>query len=139
MSPHLSDDQLLDRLYGIATDSHLQDCVPCAERFRQLERRRAELVEPTAVSAEFLAAQRRKIYSRLDEKPRMGLRWAPALAAAFVLAVGLLVYRSPATAPVPASKADTGDAQLFSEVYSMEQSTEPRGAAPIHALFEDNQ
>ena len=58
---------------------------------------------------------------------------------AFVFAVGVLVYRFPATAPVPASKADTGDAQLFSEVYSMEQSTEPRGAAPIHALFEDNQ
>jgi hypothetical protein len=139
MSPHLSDDQLLDRLYGIVADSHLQDCVQCAERFRELECRRSELVEPGAVSSEFLAAQRRKIYSRLDEAPRLGLRWVPALAAGFVVAIGLLVYRPPSTTPVPASKADTGDAQLFSEVYSMEQSTEPRGAAPIHALFEDNQ
>jgi hypothetical protein len=30
------------------------------------------------------------------------------------------------------------DAQLFSDVYAMEQSSEPRAAAPIHALIEEN-
>jgi hypothetical protein len=28
---------------------------------------------------------------------------------------------------------------LFADVYSIEQSTEPWAAAPINALFEDNQ
>jgi hypothetical protein len=31
------------------------------------------------------------------------------------------------------------DAQLFADVYSMEQSLEPSVAAPIHTLFEENQ
>jgi hypothetical protein len=138
MTPHLNDDQLIERLYGVAEHPHLDGCVPCSARFKELELRRAELVHPTTVSSEFLAAQRRKIYSRLEEKPHAGLKWAPALAAACAIAIGLFVYR-PTPTTVPVTKSDSGDAQLFSEVYSMEQSTEPRAAAPIHALFEDNQ
>ena len=49
---------------------------------------------------------------------------------------GMFVYR-PAAAPPHAHRC--ADAQLFSDVYSMEQSTEPMAAAPIHELFEDNQ
>ena len=64
------------------------------------------------------------------------MRWVPALAAACLLAIGVLVYRP---APRLACTPDPSDAQLFSDVYSMEQSTEPLAAAPIHALFEDNQ
>ena len=65
------------------------------------------------------------------------MRWAPALAAACLLA-----DRHARESSVPRRRMRTGsraDAQLFSDVYSMEQSTEPRAAAPIHALFEENQ
>jgi hypothetical protein len=65
-------------------------------------------------------------------------KWVPAAAAAFVVAVALLIYHPSAPSPAP-PKIEVSDAQLFSEVYSMEQSTEPRAAAPIHGLFEDNQ
>lgn len=136
MNPHLNDDQLLDRLYGVADDPHVESCGECSARYREMELRRAELAEPQAISAEFLAAQRRKIQARLEQRPSLGLKWAPAFAAAVAIAIGLLVYR-PAKVSAPA--ADANDAQLFAEVYSMEQSTESQAAAPIHALFEDGQ
>ncbi len=135
---HLTDDQLIDRVYGMEPDgasAHLAECDACGARWRAFEQRHREMIPATPVSAEFLTAQRRKIYSRLDHQPGRRLKWAPALVAACVLAVVVLVHRP---AP-PAPRTDSGDAQLFSEVYSMEQSTEPRAASPIHELFEDNQ
>lgn len=137
MNAHLSDDQLLERLYGAAAHPHVESCEECSARYGELERRRAELAEAAPVAADFLAAQRRRIYARLERQARWRLKWAPAAAAALALAIGFAVYRP--EAPKPAVHPDSGDAQLFSEMYSMEQSTEPRAAAPIHALFEDDQ
>ncbi len=135
MNRHLSDDELLDRLCGLSENGeHLETCGDCARRWSELRERRARLAVPDEVSIDFLAAQRRKIYARLGEQPRPQMKWVPALGAACLLAVGVFLYR-----PVPPPRPDVGDAQLFSEVYSMEQTTEPRAAAPIHALFEDNQ
>ena len=135
MSEHLNDDQLLDQLYGLSErHSHLDTCQDCARRWADLRERRAVLAIPEEVSWERLAAQRRAIYSRLGEQPRKPMKWVPALAAACLLVIGLIVYR-----PAQPAHQDSGDAQLFSDVYSIEQSTEPLAAAPIHALFEDNQ
>lgn len=137
MNRHLKDDELLDLLYGLAgDDSHLQSCLECASRSSSFEKRRRELADPEPVSTQFLAAQRRVIYSRLGEKSHSRLRWAPALAAACLLIIGLVVYHPMEAPPV---HSDSADAKLFSDVYSMEQSTEPQAAAPIHELFEDNQ
>ncbi len=137
MNAHLSDHQLLERLYGAADHAHAESCAQCAARYRELENRRAELAATRPPSPQFLAAQRRKIEQRLQHQTQWRLKWAPAAAAALALAIGLVVYHP--VAPKPAPRPDAGDAQLFSEVYSMEQSTEPRAAAPIHALFEDDQ
>jgi hypothetical protein len=137
MNRHLSDDELLGRVYGLADhDSHLENCAECASRWAAFRQRRRELAQPEPVSIQFLAAQRRAIYSRLGEPSHSRMKWAPAVAAACLLIIGLVVYR-PGTAPPV--RGDSGDAQLFSDVYSMEQSTEPQAAAPIHELFEDNQ
>lgn len=136
MNDHLSDRQLIERLYGVEPHPHADSCPECAARYREIESRRADLAQPAPVSADFLAAQRRRIHARLEQAPHWGWKWAPAAAAAVAVVIGLAVYH-PALKPAP--RVDTGDAQLFSEVYSMEQSTEPRAAAPIHALFEDNQ
>jgi len=136
MNSHLSDDHLIDRLYGLAEGSgHIENCTDCKRRWLELREKRAKLVASGEVSTSLLAGQRRRIYARLGVEPRPQMKWAPALAAACLLAVGVFLYR-PAVAPVPPV---VPDAQLFSEVYSMEQSTEPRGAEPIHELFEDNQ
>jgi len=135
MKAHLSDDQLIDRLYGLAGEqNHLADCPQCSARFDAMEIRRREMARLAPPSAEVLAAQRRVIHSRLGERPNRRMKWIPAMAAG-ALAIAALVYR-PAVPPAP--HPDPADAQLFSEVYSMEQSTEPTAAAPIHGLFEDN-
>ncbi len=137
MNRHVSDDELLDRLYGLAENNdHLESCPECAARWAAFQKRRQEAARPEAVSPAFLAAQRRAIYTRLGERPRSRVKWAPALAAACLLVIGLLVYRPVSAPPV---HTDSADAKLFSDVYSMEQSTEPQAAAPIHELFEDNQ
>jgi len=135
---HLSDDQLLDGLYGLADHAgHLESCPECAGRWSEMRERRASLAEPLEVPYDMLAAQRRKIYARLGEEPRTQMKWIPAVAAACLLAAGVFLYRpAPVAAPTHTIAAD---AQLFSEVYSMEQSTEPIAGAPIHGLFEDNQ
>jgi hypothetical protein len=132
MNKHLTTDELVDRLYGVGASDHLDHCRECSERFRQLCDRKAMAAETRPASYEFLAAQRRNIYARMGEKPQTGLKWVPAVAAAVCLvAAGVFVYR-PAQAPRP----EITDAQLFSDVYSMEQSMEPLAASPIHALFE---
>ena len=73
MNRHLSDDELLDRLYGLTgNDSHLESCPECASRSAAFEGRRRELAQPVPISTQFLAAQRRAIYSRLGEQRSRG-------------------------------------------------------------------
>jgi hypothetical protein len=137
MNGHLNDERLIEQLYGVSSDPHVENCQECSLRLNQMRERRAELAAVPPVSNSFFAAQRREIYARLGRPVPSRVRWAPAMvAAACLLVAGLFVYR-PATTPV--THTDVADAQLFSEVYSMEDSTEPIAAAPIHALFEDNQ
>lgn len=156
MKPHLSNDQLLDRLYGLGDAEehrHLSECAECAQRMESFEARRAEAASASRFSAEpsgaALAAQRRAVYARLETPARMQGQWAPAaLAAVLVLVIGVLLYHPsrpaprhsayPATTfrPIPAARPEMTDEQLFSVVYAMEESAEPQAAAPIHALFE---
>jgi hypothetical protein len=134
MNKHLTTDELVDRLYGVESGDHLDDCADCAERFRELRERRALAAEPAPASYEFLAAQRRNIYARMGDRPQLRTKWMPALAAAVcLLAAGVFVNR-----PAQIAKPEIDDAQLFSDVYSMEQSMEPLAAKPIHAMFEQD-
>jgi hypothetical protein len=151
MKQHLSNDELLDRMYGLGEigGSHLEECPECSERLQALELRRAETVAESfarsAVSNEVLLAQRRAIYSKLGQAPANRLHWAPAaLGVAFLLVTGVFLVRPhaeyrPALAPVSVPGVELSNEQLFSDVYSMEQSVEPRAAAPIHALFEGSE
>jgi|HubBroStandDraft_5_1064220.scaffolds.fasta_scaffold351832_2 hypothetical protein len=148
MNRHLTNDELLDRLYGLGeaegeTNLHLKGCAECADRWRAFELRREETAAWPEVSSEFLAAQRRGIYARLEEHSGgMHVRWAPALAAGFLLAAGVYLAipgrHAVPNRPAPVAHvvhAEMTDEQLFSDVYSMEQSAEPRAAVPMHALF----
>jgi hypothetical protein len=146
-SRHLSDLELVDRLYGLIEEpEHLRECAACAERWEVLREHKAHLTAEPAVSVEFLAAQRARIRARLEQPARWGYRWASAAAAACLLVAGLFVYSptpKPPVAPRPA-QAQAGaeqpsDAQLFAIVTSIEDTMEPRAAAPIHALFEEQE
>ncbi len=157
---HLSDDVLLDALYGLTEiGSAVRECPSCAARWTEMNQQRAKLAEAvdasSDVSSDFLAAQRREIYERLSKpEPRgwrgvfLAPRWA-ALAAACILVIGLFWFQAPKTASFVAGggvggRAEPGtevsDTQLFadvSEIYSLEESFEPAAAAPIRALFEE--
>jgi hypothetical protein len=138
MKKHLTADELVDRLYGVGTGGHLDECEECSERFGELrERREMAAQQPAEASYEFLAAQRRNIYARMGEKPQVRMKWLPALAAAaFLVAAGVFAHHP---AMQQAAKPEVVDPQLFADVYSMEQSMEPIAAQPIHALFEQDQ
>ncbi len=135
---HLGGDQLLGLLYGGGEDAHLKSCRDCSARMLAMKERRAELAAPVEVSHEFLASQRRKIAARLDGRARLTWKWVPAAVAVCALAIAVVIGH-PTQAPTSTAQVDGGDEQLFSEVYSMDQSTEARAAAPIHGLFEENQ
>lgn len=150
MKPHLNQDKLIERMYGVggddAIDAHLRDCAECSGRLQALREAKTRLgadeARRSVVSNAFLASQRRAIYARLDQAAASHVRWAPALVAAGLLAMGIFLLPHPqyraAHAPVPAPVAELNDnQQLFSDLYSMEQSVEPLAAAPIHELFEE--
>lgn len=147
MSRHLSQHELLEHVYGVGSGgAHLRDCAECSARLDAALRTKARLQADadlsSSVSSALLAAQRRAIYGRLDQAARSYVRWAPALAGAGLLAMGLLLLPHARVrtqhAPVPAARVDLSEnEQLFSDLYSMEQSVEPSADAPIHELFEE--
>jgi anti-sigma factor RsiW len=135
MSEHLNHDEMIRSLYGDgAKETHLGQCGDCQAIVARMESLRAASAAEPLASNEFLAAQRRTIYSRMGERPAPGRAWIPALAAAALVAVGLYV-RQPDAAP----QTEVGDAQLFSEIVSLEQTAEPRATQPIRALFEERE
>jgi len=143
MSKHLSKDEMIQLLYGLDSGAdHLTQCSQCRSLYQVLETRRSEFTALEEIPSELLAAQRRAVYSRMGEKPRSFHAWVPALATAALLAIGVYVYQ-PVTPSIPKSiptiQAEVGDAQLFSEAVSIEQTVEPRAVAPIHGLFEGNE
>lgn len=150
LSPdHLTDDEMLDQVYGLGVgskDGHVRDCAECRGRLDALLRTKASLRSEAdargRVSPSFFAAQRRTVYGRLDQAAAAHVRWAPALAGAGLLAMGLLLFphmqglAPHASAPPVRVELNTNE-QLFSDLYSMEQSVEPEAVAPIHELFEE--
>jgi hypothetical protein len=134
---HWSDEELIGRLYGVGPeDGHLEQCAECARRFEAVLEVRRQVLEPPAVSEQFLVNQRRMIRSRLAAcAPRPGLlRIVPAaFAAAAVVLLAVVLYRP---APVPAPDLGIADSELYADVYSIVQSNEPLAVQPIHALFE---
>jgi hypothetical protein len=147
--PHLSDDELIQLLYGLGdAEDHLAGCAECGERWSEMQRAlgRTRTESASEIGARMLAVQRQQVLERL-ERPTFGThgpgshswRWIPAAAVA-LLALGLFLSRSPFELKPPslpqASVNTDADAELFTDVYSMERDVEPRAAAPIHSLFQ---
>ena len=144
MNRHLSNDELMDLWYGltpVGSDvlAHQESCPECRARAGELETLRRASAEPAGISAEALAAQRRAILARLDQRPRRQLRWAPAVAAAALAVAVAIAYRPAAVTVPPAEDAapQLSDDALLAEIYAMDLGREPRAAAPIRALFEE--
>jgi hypothetical protein len=143
MKNHLTTDQLVDQLYGVVSGGHLasghiKECAACSARLEELRERRAMAAESVPAAHDFLAAQRRNIYARMGENPQTRMKWVPALAAACLVVAGVSTWL-PSNQVAKPEIITERDAQLFSDVYSMEQSMEPLAAKPIHAIFEQDQ
>lgn len=146
MNRHLSQDELIARLYGLDENKeHLELCSECATRYREFEAKlHTSASHQIDVPVELLAAQRRSILARLDQAS-VARTWIPAAAVAALVMALLLSGPRESTAPVvskqmvakQSSASTETDLQLFTDIYAMEQSVEPRAAAPIRALFEE--
>ena len=149
---HWSDDDLLRRTYGLAgedtsAEAHLDQCPECGARWRQLQSRRANavsLAEAGAVSEERLQRQRAAVWERIERPHAFWLwKWAPAAAAACMLAAGVFLLHPPGFSPQPrplpvsTAVAQLSDAQLFNDVAALSSPEAPLGAAPIRGLFEE--
>lgn len=139
--PHLSDDQLIARLYGAgaAGDAHLNVCPECARRWEALAERRAWWLERMPRTAAPWSEQRRQILERLDEggsPNQLFRRWAPALLAAVVLTAGLWFSRPVEPPAAAVATAQDPGAGWYEETYSVMQPDIPRAASPIRVLFE---
>lgn len=141
--PHLTDDQLIARLYGLdaTADRHLEACEPCSARWEAVQDLRASVAGPASVSSALLADQRRQVLARLEPLPVWHWRrgWTPALAAAALLiAAGLALYQPGETAalPPPPVAVQTSDPVWYEDSYTI-QPVEPRAAAPLRELFEE--
>ncbi len=143
---HWTDDDFLHWLYAPDSEprrdpGHLKECESCQARTEQMIATRREAVKPPALSGDFLAAQRRNIYSRLGGKAGAGdgrtfaRRWAIAMGS-LICTVGLSLTAlhpwNTGTAVVTSS-----DEKLFSDLASIEQGNEPRAIRPLHNLFQE--
>ena len=80
---HWTENDFTEWLYGLKSDStHLKECAECSSIAGSLERRKAKAIRLPEVSPDFLAAQRRNIYARLDHPRRHWAqsRWTLSLA-----------------------------------------------------------
>jgi hypothetical protein len=149
---HWSDDELLRRVYGVAgegavSEAHLEHCAECGARWQQLLSRRAAtlgLAAEGSVSEERLQRQRQAVWARIERRPGVWFRkWAPAAAAACMLAAGIFLLHPPGLLPAPRpfhvsnAPAQISDAQLFNDVAVLSSPEAPRAAAPIRGLFEE--
>ena len=132
---HWTENDFQKWLYGLKEeDSHLQTCSECRVRIGAASPGSAsDILAAPEVSEEFLAAQRRNIYNRLNHASRnfAPLRWALSVTMVLVVVVGLTLPRfrkSPVTL--------TNDEQLYSDLAAMEQTDEPKAIQPLHKLFE---
>jgi anti-sigma factor RsiW len=130
---HWTETDFRNWLYGLKEpDPHLEQCPECRIELERLERERRRITAQPEVSHEFLAAQRRAVYRRLDERPsgRVAMRWLLSAAMLLVMLFGFTIQRwlRPAQS--------ISDEQLFSDLTAIDQRAEPAAIQPIHALFE---
>jgi hypothetical protein len=131
---HWTENDFQKWLYGLKEeDSHLTACSECSAELERLRVARRRILAEPDVSEQFLVAQRRNIYNRLNHATRhfAPLRWALSAAMLLVLVIGFTLphlRQSPVTL--------TNNEQLYSDLAAMEQTSEPKAIQPLHKLFE---
>lgn len=132
-----TEQDLIDRLYGIETAPPEVTAVwEAGPEYRAAwQRVQARHALKPAMPEPDWAAQRRRIYERLEHPPVSWTKWLSAGLATAALAGVLLVNRPGGSRVAPDEISDT---QLFQEIAVIEQTAEPRAAAPVRELFHSN-
>ena len=147
--PHLTQDQLIDALYGVvASTEHLDGCPECQARLQAFEQCQVQSGDAQVFPASFYHQQRRRILDRLSAPagPSMSRVWVPATVAA-LMAVGLVLSR-PSGAPksrpqttvstvaeIREAVLDESETGWFEDTYTEMQGSEPRALSPMRSLF----
>jgi len=135
---HYSDDDLVARLFGLGSaDTHLDNCEMCRQRWNKVQERHQVLhAADIDVPMEQLAAQRRAIYARVDQKSRnLRTAWLPLPVAALVLVLLAFTFFKPAFHQQPVD-AISDDAAL-QDVFTVASRIDPAGLEPVQSLFEE--
>jgi len=128
---HWTENDFQKWLYGLKEeDSHLKTCSECRVELERLRLERQHILAAPEVSEEFLAAQRRNVYNRLNHN-FAPLRWALSVTMVLLVVVGLTLPRFRKSTVIL-----TNDEQLYSDLAAMEQTDEPKAIQPMHKLFE---
>jgi hypothetical protein len=154
---HWKDQDFLEVLYGLkAEDRHLAECQECACKLAHYRARRQTVLTQTApvLSPDFLAAQRRSIYERIQSRQSgIALRIVrPALALLSLCALAFLLSLPPGHGPARLAEPEDealysavyyeiggngSEVELYSDIYRMVSDSGLRAAAPIQELFEN--
>jgi anti-sigma factor RsiW len=139
---HLSDDQLIAYLYGLAGESskpHLDACPECRTRWTAMEQRRASMLEVAPIAESAFARQRRFVLENAHRPTPLRSPWLPASAAVLALAAIVLFRPSQPSPAIPSvavsDPAPVLEAGWFDEAYQASLSVEPRAAQPLRELF----
>ncbi len=132
-----TEQDLIDRLYGIETaPPEVTAAWEATPEYRAAwERVQVQHASKPGVPEPDWAAQRRRIYERLEHPSVSWTKWLSAGLATAALA-GVLFVNRPGLAPVVPE--EISDTQLFQEMAAIEQTAEPRAAAPVKELFHSN-
>lgn len=152
LSDHWTDEKMIDYLYDgePINDTHLLNCTKCQNRLASMRQNRRRIEEITASNeptVQFLASQRRQIYSRLAREQHAsgsmnGIgRWASAAAVLVALGGALFLFEDGSrfglhnSVTQAAKPSSISDAQLAVEVSELAESPEPAPTEPLQALF----
>jgi hypothetical protein len=142
LSLHLSDDQLIAHLYGIADESskhHLDACENCQIRWAEIELRRQASITPVQpVSEDILIRQRHAVLENAGRRPTpLRSAWLPVGAAALALAGIVLLRPTQPSRMIPPQSDSVPVLEVgwFDEAYASSASVEPRAAEPLRELF----
>lgn len=132
-----TEQDLIERLYGVSEvpAEQLAAWEATREYRAAWERVRARPARKPPVPEPDFAAQRRRIWERLERPQVAWPRWISAGMATAALAT-VLVWQRPVPVAPPAE--EISDTQFFEELVAFEQAAEPRAAAAVKELFHDN-
>ncbi len=135
---HLSDDELIDRVYGLG-GAGPDGCPECEERWRRVRERRQRVTESPEVSPYLLAVERRKVLDRIEVRaaPVVWRRILAPVAVAAMIAISVgLQMPAPRPQPTIARAQPLDDRVLFEQVFRDMARTEPQSLAAVRNLFE---